>query len=201
MELNSVEDVDLDALGGADTITIDDQSTTGLNTFDVDLNGSADVGDDQADVVIINGTGGNDVGQIRSVGTRIDATVSAIPFVHITGEDGLDALSVNTLGGDDVLDASDLAATNASELIKLTVNGGTGNDTLTGSQGADTFVWNPGDGSDTVDGGDEDTMVVNGSDVSERFDLSANGSRVRVTRDIDGGTVDLGGVETITVNA
>ena len=34
--------------------------------------------------------------------------------MHITGEDGLDALTVNTLGGDDVLDASDLAATNAT---------------------------------------------------------------------------------------
>src|SRR5262249_352798 len=91
IDLKRTEDVNPAALGGADTITIDDQSTTGLNTVNVDLNGPADIGDDQADVVIINGTSGNDVGQIQSVGTRIDATVSAIPFVHITGEDGLDA--------------------------------------------------------------------------------------------------------------
>src|SRR5262249_17992845 len=77
MDLKGIEDVNLDALGGADTITIDDQSTTGLNTVNVDLNGPEDIGDNQADTVIINGTGGNDVGQIRSIGTRIDATVSA----------------------------------------------------------------------------------------------------------------------------
>jgi hypothetical protein len=203
MDLQGVEDVDLGALGGADTITINDQSTTGLNTVNVDLDGSADagVGDNQADVVIINGTAGNDVGQIRSVGTRIDATASAIPFVHITGEDGLDALTVNTLGGDDVLDASDLAATNASELIKLTVDGGTGNDTLTGSQGFDTFVRNPGDGNDSIDGGDgEDTLIVNGSDASEQFDLSADASRARFTRDVDGSRTDFGGVEDIDLN-
>ncbi len=202
MDLNGVEEIDLLALGGADTVTVNDQSTTGLNTFNLDLSGTAGTGDNQTDTVIINGTDGNDVGQIRSVGTRIDATVSAIPFVHITGEDGLDALAVNLLGGNDALDASDLAATNASQLVKLTVNGGAGNDTIVGSQGADTFVWNPGDGSDTIDGGDNpDTLVFNGSDQAEKLDLSANGGRVRLTRDLGGVTMDLGGVETVTVNA
>jgi hypothetical protein len=201
MDLGGVEEIDLNPLGGADTITVNDQSTTGLNTLNLDLSGSAGTFDDQIDTVIINGTNGNDVGQIRSVGTRIDATVSAIPFVHIMGEGPLDVLAVNTRGGDDMVDASDLSATNASQLIKLTVDGGPGNDTLIGSQGADTFVWNPGDGNDTIDGGDgPDTMVVNGSDQAEKFDLSASGARVRVTRDLDGGTVDLGGIETITVN-
>jgi hypothetical protein len=46
----------------------------------------------------------------------------------------------------------------------------------------------------------EPVVIVNGSDLAERFVLSANGNRVRVTRDLDGGTVDLGGVEVITVN-
>jgi Ca2+-binding RTX toxin-like protein len=201
MDLNGVEEVDLNTLGGADTVTVNDQSTTGLNTLNLDLSGSGGTFDDQIDTVVINGTDGNDVGQIRSVGTQIDATVSAIPFVHIIGEGPLDALEVNTLGGDDMVDASDLFATNASQLIKLTVDGGGGNDTLIGSPGADTFVWNPGDGSDTIDGGDgPDTMVVNGSDAAERFDVSASGARVHVTHDVDGGTVDLGGVETITLN-
>jgi Ca2+-binding RTX toxin-like protein len=202
MDLGGVEEIDLSALGGADTITVNDQSATGLNTFNVDLTGSAGTGDGQADAVIINGTAGDDVGQIGSIGSQINATVSPIPFVHITGSEGAnDTLTVNTLGGNDRLDASDLFATNASQLIRLTVNGGAGNDTLTGSPGADTFVWNPGDGHDTIEGGDgEDTMIVNGSDVSEKFDVSANGSQVRVTRDVDGGTTDLGGVEEIDVN-
>jgi Ca2+-binding RTX toxin-like protein len=216
MDLNGVEEIDLSTLGGADTVTINDQSTTGLNTFNLDLNAAgSSVGDNQADVVIINGTNGDDFAQIRSLGTpsapRIDATVSAIPFVHITGTDGLDGLTVNTLAGNDTLDASDLLATNASQFVKLTVIGGTGNDTLIGSQGADTFVWNPGDGNDTIEGGDgEDTLIVNGSDQSEKFDLSANGARVRLTRDVGGVAMDvnveeidvnaLGGSDTVTVN-
>src|SRR5262249_6762642 len=146
---------------------------------------------------------GNDIGQIRSIGTRIDATASAIPFVHITGQDpGVDVLAVNMLGGNDVLDASDLAAPHAAPLITLTVTGRAGNHTLTGTEGLATFVWSPGDGSDTIDsGGGEDTMVVNGSDLAERFDLSASGGRARVTRDVDGSSVSLGGgIDTITVD-
>src|SRR5204863_2683000 len=119
---------------GADTVTVNDQSATGLNTFNLDLTGSAGGDDGQADAVILNGTAGNDVAQIKSVGARIDATVSAIPFVHIVGsQGGNDTLTVNTLGRNDSVDASDLAATNASQLIKLVLNGGAGNDTLTGS--------------------------------------------------------------------
>ena len=81
-------------------------------------------------------------------------------------------------------------------------DGGAGNDTLLGSPGDDTFVWNPGDGSDTVDGqAGCDTLVFNGSDVAENFDISANGNRVRLTRDVGGVTMDLGGVEKIDLNA
>ena len=68
--------------------------------------------------------------------------------------------------------------------------------------GDDTFVWNPGDGSDTVDGqGGSDTMVFNGSDAAEKFDISANGSRVRFTRDVGNITMDLGGIEVVDLNA
>src|SRR5262249_9753375 len=40
----------------------------------------------------------------------------------------------------------------------------------------------------------------NGSDVAEDFAIGADGTRVRVTRNIDGVTLDLGGVDAITVN-
>jgi Ca2+-binding RTX toxin-like protein len=202
MDLSTVEDIDLNALGGADTVTINDLTLTDLFTVNLDLTGSSGAGDNASDSVILNGSNADDVAVIQSVGTRIAANVSLFPFVNIAGEDGLDALTVNTLGGNDVVDASALAATNASQLVKLTVNGGAGNDSLTGSQGADTFVWNPGDGNDTIDGGDNpDTLVFNGSNVSERLDLSASGKRVRLTRDVDGVATDLGDVESITISA
>src|SRR5258708_15034259 len=112
--------------------------------------------------------------------------------------------------------------------IGLAVDGGAGNDTITGSQGADTliggagndtvtggagndfadvgdgndtFIWNPGDGSDTVEGGaGTDTLLFNGSNVGENFDISANGSRVRLSRDVGNVVMDLNGVEHIQLN-
>ena len=52
--------------------------------------------------------------------------------------------------------------------------------------GDDSFVWDPGDGSDVVEGqAGSDTMVFNGANVSEHIDLSANGPRLRLFRDKD----------------
>src|SRR5205085_9665976 len=68
--------------------------------------------------------------------------------------------------------------------------------------GDDTFVWNPGDGSDTVEGqAGTDFLVFNGANVGEKFDLSANGPRVRLTRDVGTVTMDLNDLEVIDVNA
>jgi len=89
--------------------------------------------------------------------------------------------------------------------------GGSGNDFVDGNGGADTaflgtgndtFVWDPGDGSDTVDGGPGfDTHVFNGSSGNEIFAASANGGRVKFTRNLGGIVMDLNDVEAIDVNA
>src|SRR5262245_1926992 len=61
-------------------------------------------------------------------------------------------------------------------------------------------IWNPGDGSDTIEGGPgTDTLLFNGSNASESFALGANGTRVALLRDVGGVTMDVGGVETITL--
>ena len=68
--------------------------------------------------------------------------------------------------------------------------------------GDDTFVWDPGDGSDIVEGQDgADTMLFNGAGAAERFDLSANGSHLKFSRDVGNITMDTNGVETVAVNA
>src|SRR5204863_4190178 len=100
----------------------------------------------------------------------------------ITGGDGNDRL----LGGD----GNDV------------ITGGRGNDVLIGGDGSDTFVWNPGDGSDVVEGqGGVDTLQFNGANVSEKIDLSANGSRLRLSRDVGNVTLDVNGVEQVNVAA
>ena len=44
-------------------------------------------------------------------------------------------------------------------------------------------------------------MLFNGANISEKFDLSANGTRLRFTRDIGTITMDTAGVETVDVKA
>jgi Ca2+-binding RTX toxin-like protein len=166
--------------------------------------------------VIVNGTTGDDHISVVSSGSSILVNGMAAQ-VTIKGFDaGTDSLVVNGGGGDDVINASGLRAGQ----VNLTINGGDGNDTITGSAGNDfviggrgndvaslgagndTFVWNPGDGSDTVDGGaGNDTLQFNGSNVAENIDISANGSRARLFRDVGNVTMDLKNIETIDVNA
>ena len=60
------------------------------------------------------------------------------------------------------------------------------------------FQWDPGDGSDTVEGqGGNDALDFNGSNIGENIDVSANGSRVRLTRNVAAITMDLDGIERV----
>ena len=86
--------------------------------------------------------------------------------------------------------------------MTTTIDGGRGSDTALLGSGDDTFTWDPGDGSDTVEGqGGHDTMQFNGSNAPEHIDLSANGSRVRLFRDVANITMDLNGIENLNVAA
>jgi Ca2+-binding RTX toxin-like protein len=68
--------------------------------------------------------------------------------------------------------------------------------------GNDRFTWNPGDDNDVVEGeAGADVLDFNGSNAAEIFDVSANGSRVRLLRNVANVVTDLGGVERIEVDA
>jgi Ca2+-binding RTX toxin-like protein len=158
LDLGGLETLNLNTFGGADTVTINDQTATDIFTVNLDLEGSGGPGGDgQADTVILNGTEGDDLALIQSFGTVIAASASLFPFVNITNSDAtLDTLSVNTLDGNDELDASSLVAGQ----IQLSLNGGAGNDTLRGSTGTDTLL--AGDGNDLIDGnGGGDHLTIN----------------------------------------
>jgi hypothetical protein len=124
---------------------------------------------------------GGGVSRISSVSSS-----ETVDFVNPTSK-----LTINAGDGADSFDGS-------ASAIAATINGGAGNDSLTGTQfvdqinggdnddeltggvgnddlngdgGNDLFIWNNGDGSDVVDGGaDTDELEVNGSTVSPAGD-------------------------------
>jgi hypothetical protein len=128
-------------------------------------------------------------------------------------------------GGNDTISCTG----NLAALISISVDGGAGNDTILGSNGIDTligglgndfvdgqqnndfaflgagndtFQWDPGDGSDTIEGQSEiDTLVFNGSNSAESLEVSANGGRVRVTRNLANIVLDLDDMEKLNFNA
>src|SRR5262249_3062450 len=60
MDLNGVERIDFNAFGGADTITVNDLTGTGVTDINFDLGATGTGGDGQPDNVIVNGTNGDD---------------------------------------------------------------------------------------------------------------------------------------------
>jgi Ca2+-binding RTX toxin-like protein len=216
MDLDDVERVEFSARGGADTIIVGDLTGTDVTDVEIALNGFASGGDGAADTVTVNAAAGEDV--VTVTGGAGAITVSGLhATVDIDDMDaGLDRLVLNGQGGDDVIDASGLAA----DAIALTMNGGLGNDVFLGSagddlinggdgadialmgEGGDTFVWNPGDDNDTLEGqGGFDTMLFNGANIAEVIDLSADGGRAGFFRNIANVTMDLNDVEQVTFNA
>jgi Ca2+-binding RTX toxin-like protein len=165
MDIDGIEQIDHAALGGADILTVHDLSGTALDKLNTSLastlGGSA--GDGQADRVLVEGTNGDDV--ITVGGSSGAATIIGLhATVAVSGaEPARDALEIRALAGDDVVEASGLAASVAT----LTADGGDGDDVLIGSAGADTLRGAAGDdvllggpGVDTLDGGPGSNIVI-----------------------------------------
>ena len=219
MDLDGIEHIQLNMLGGADTVTVNDLSGTNVNQVAIDLSAApagSGTGDGAADTVITNGTANDDKINVVTSGSSIVVKGLAAQ-VTVNGAESLnDSLVVNGGAGNDTIDASKLHAGQ----INLTLNGGDGDDKIIGSAGNDVvnggkgsdvaflgagndvFVWNPGDGSDIVEGqAGVDTLQFNGANVDEKIDISANGGRVRLARDVGVVTMDLNSIETVNVGA
>ena len=137
-------------------------------------------------------------------------------------------LAIDARGGDDVV-RIDESGGSFTDAIPTTIDGGYGDDDLLGGSGAevyvggygddfvdgnrgndtafmgaddDVFQWDPGDGSDTIEGqAGDDTMLFNGAGANERVDMTANGSRLRFFRDPGAITMDTNDVERVDFNA
>jgi Ca2+-binding RTX toxin-like protein len=218
MDLNGVENIEVSALGSADTITVNDLAGTDVKQVSLDLSGTigSGQGDGAADKVIVNGTAGDDTVTVASSGASVVVNGLAAKVTLAGTEGALDSLTVNGAGGNDTINASGLKAGQ----VNLTIIGGAGDDKITGSQGDDTviggqgndtallgagndtFVWNPGDASDTVNGqAGDDTLLFKGAAIDESIDISANGGHAKLTRNVATVTMDLDNLETIDVQA
>ena len=205
--------VDVNTLAGADQV-----SASPLTAEPVQVNVD---GGTESDVFKAVGTNNPDVFSVTANGTAA--------FVSADGSTGVntvvESVVLNLLGGSD----STFAVGNLAGLTRLTIDGGKGGDTLRGGNGADrllgsagddfvdgnqgddlalmgtggdTFNWDPGDGNDTVEGQDgTDTLRFNGANINEHIDLSANGGRLRFTRDIATVTLDANDLEKVVFSA
>jgi Ca2+-binding RTX toxin-like protein len=176
MDTDDVEQIEINALGGADVATVNDATGTDLTRVTVNLAATGGVGDGAIDTVVVPGTSGDDFAIVASVSqdpndpsAPIDPTrVSLISSVFATevvvkGGEPQDALSLPFLAGDDALDASGAP----SGTLGVLADGGDGNDVLVGGAGIDTLRGGPGDdvliggpGQDVLDGGDGDNVVI-----------------------------------------
>jgi RTX calcium-binding nonapeptide repeat (4 copies) len=110
MDTNEVEIVDDNAIGGADTVTVNDLTGTDVTQTNIDLAGAfgGNAGDGLVDNVVVNGTNGDDTINIQGNGSGADVAGLATA-VSVTHADTADTLSVNTLAGADSVFASGVA--------------------------------------------------------------------------------------------
>jgi Ca2+-binding RTX toxin-like protein len=192
----------LDGGTGDDVLRV--RGSAAADTFGVAANGS------RVSLTINPGAGALDIGTTEDLvllGGRGGDTVST------TGN--LAALVALTLDGGEGADA--IGGSNGADVILSgpgadTVDGKQANDVVFTQDGDDVAIWRPGDGSDTLEGMDgNDVLLFNGSAGSETFDLSANGQRFRLFRDLGTITMDvddfeglhldaLGGTDALTVH-
>jgi Ca2+-binding RTX toxin-like protein len=180
-------------------------------------------GGDGYDTVIVNGSDAGESFTAQANGNRVlFQRTNPGPFSIDIGTS--EHLTLNANGGNDTF----TGGTGLAGLMTFTINGGAGNDTLIGTDGADVlnggdgndfidgkggndivnlgagddvFQWDPGDGSDIVEGqGGADTMIFNGASKTENINLSANGHRLKFTRDLGNINMDVNGVETVQFN-
>jgi Ca2+-binding RTX toxin-like protein len=163
IDLNDVETIHFNALGGADTIAVNDLTGTEVTRVSLDLAATGGVGDAQPDTVIANATAGDDVVLVSGDASGVSVLGLAARIDIAGAEAANDRLVVRLHGGDDVLDASGLAASG----IGLTIEGGDGDDVIIGGDGNDILIGGAGDdvligglGNDILDGGEGGDDIV-----------------------------------------
>lgn len=121
MDMDDVERLDVDALGGADTVTVADMSGTDFRTADVDLAATGGAPDGAVDTVIAEGTAGGDEIDLEPEGSVVEVQGLRVE-TRLVGGDTSDRIQVNALGGDDDVDIDSRVLT----LFQVAVDLGSG---------------------------------------------------------------------------
>ena len=154
--------------GGDGTDTAEVNGGNGAETFTLSANGTRvrfdridpapfalDIG--TTEEIVIFGNGGND---------SFSATGNLAALIHVTFDGGTGADTIlGSNGADTLIGGAD----------NDFVDGNQGNDTVFLGTGEDTFQWDPGDGSDIVEGeADFDKLIFNGSNINRTWQVTAN---------------------------
>ena len=210
LDLDGLDRVRVQPLGGRDEVVVRDLAGTATTQVDVDLS----VADLKLDTLTVVGSDGPDTLRASTTGTT-HAVTGLGAAVHLVNPERGEKLAIQGRDGADQLLATALERDRLQPFLdgglgKDTLGGSPGQDVVAGGQGddfafmgggVDTFTWVPGDGDDIVDGqAGTDFLRMSGSGAAERFDVTALGTRTRLTRDISNVLIDLGGVERLDVN-
>ncbi len=214
-------------LGGAGADTVHGGAGNDLILWSAGDGNDIIDGDADTDTLQLSGAAADDAFIVTANGSRVSLTGLGFAMAGFTLDVGtVENISISAGGGNDTITASNgLAA-----LTALTLDGGAGNDSITGSDGNDrliggdgndiviaargndtvslgagndTAVWNPGDGSDSIDGGSgTDTLTFNAANTAENIDITAiAGGHALLARNVGAIAVNLDNLEHIFVQA
>jgi hypothetical protein len=122
MDMDNVEKLDLTALGGVDTVIVEDMTATDFRKADVDLQGPAGGGDGSADTVTVNGTNRRDNIDVEADGDVVEVD-GLKTDVDIIGAETSDVLKINALGGNDDVDVEAAAEALIDVIVDLGAGG------------------------------------------------------------------------------
>ncbi|HEU4839943.1 MAG TPA: calcium-binding protein, partial [Ilumatobacteraceae bacterium] len=192
MDTDDVETIDLNALGGADALTVNDVTGTDLTKLDTSLSGTigGTAGDGAADSIIVAGSNGDDIAVAAGQGGALQM-VGLSAEINVKAAEATDRFTVTAQAGDDVVDASGVTA----DAMAIAIRGGIGNDVLVGGDGNDNIAGEDGDdvllggpGTDTLDGGAGDDVLIDGEIVTDGL-VAGTDWMVNHVREVAGTTV------------
>jgi len=173
LDVDGIEQVDINALGGTDNITVNSLSGTAVTQVNVDLAGSlgGNTGDTQPDTVSIVGTA---AAETFNVSADAGFVVVDLPTaVRVKGYETLDQLVFNGVGGDHV-----------------NVNGSAGPDTMTITQNGTQALVQANGFSASVAVAGELSLAVNGLGGPDTISCTGNLAGLLIPLTLDGGPGD-----------